>query len=426
MSGLGRILRNAAPLAALESFTLLLALLLVPFLTRTLGPAGFGRYAVGVAAAGVLATIVDYGFNQLGPKEVARAEPAGVARARIYWSIQSAKLLIALCATPLLALAAWALGLYDTYGSVLVITALGAVSALAFPAWFLQGMQRYRTLATCLSLARLSSAAATVAWVREPKDAALAVFLQVMVGPLAGLFTMADAGLRHALPFQRPDLGQSLHWVRAGGPLFGSTAAMSMYTTCVPLILGALTSPTTVGLFSAADKARVVGQTLLSPLTWVAFSTLSRRMHENIKQGLAMARQVMLVQLLLALAGTAAILLFAEPLLRIFAGPQFLPAVPTARILGLCLVFTALANALGAQVMLPLNMDRAFSVILGLAAGAGLVASSVLCPLWLDQGAAAAVLGTEVLIVVMMALYLRHRGVSLLRGTYNGKPPGTG
>jgi len=414
-SAVASILRGAAPLAALETLTMLLSVLLVPYLARTLGTAGFGRYAFGVAAAGAMGVLVDYGFNQLGLKEVARADAAGPERARIFWGIQRAKLLIAIAAIPVAAVAAWSLDLFAHYGSALGGALLGVVAALTFPAWYLQGQQRYRTLAASLSAARVACAAATLMWVRAPEDAVWAVVLQAGTAPLAGVFSLCDAGWRRSLAFQPAERTRTMAWLRNGGPLFVSTAAISMYTTCVPLILGILTSPATVGLFSVADKARVAGQTLLAPLTAAAFPALSRRVHDDRTRGLVAARQVMLVQVGVAVVATLAILLFAEPLMALFAGPSFGAAVPTMRILALCLVFTALTNALGIQVMLPLNMDRPFATILATAAGIGVATSWVLCPVWQDRGAAVAVLLTEVLIVVGLAGWLHHRGVSLGR-----------
>lgn len=407
----GRVLRGAAPLAMLETLTLLLSFLLQPYLMRQLGPAPYGIYAVGIAAGGALAMVVDYGFNQLGPKEVARADAD--AQPSIFWGIQTAKLLLALVGTPTLALLAWAGGLFDAYGSALVPALLGVAAAWCFPQWFVQGLQRYRILALSLSAARLTSAAATVAWVSGPRDVALAIGLQLMVGPLAGAGLLADAGVRKTMRFVRPARPQVKAWLKAGAPLFFSTAAISLYTTCTPLIVGVLASPAVVGLFSAADKARIAGQVLLQPLTAVALPQLSRSLRDDRRGGLAAAAQVLRLQVALALALAVAIVVGAEWLMRLLGGQPFVAAVPTARMLGACLVFTALTNALGVQVMLPLNMDRAFAAVLALGATCGVAAQILLVPRWQERGAGAAVLITEALIVLLMAATLRQRGVRL-------------
>lgn len=405
------ILRGALPLGALEGLTLLLSLVTLPYLTRVLGPEDFGRYAFGVSAAGLLAMLVDFGFPQLGPKAVARAPALPAARAALLWEVQGAKLLLAVLCLPLLAAAAWLAGLQHSYGEVLPPVVLGAAASLLLPQWFLQGLQRFRTLAWSLALARLLAALATFAFVRTSADAALAVWLQVGAGALAGVLALRDAQYRQAARFVLPAWSACRRWLREAAPLFASNAAIAGYTTCVPLVLGLLTTPTVVGLFSAADKARIAGQTLLSPIGVAGLPRFSRLIHEDRAQGMRVLWQVARLQTVVALTATVAIVLLAEPALRLIAGADFVAAAPAARILACGLVFTAFTQILGVHLMLPLNMDRAFSAVLAASALTGLVATALLSPRWLEVGAAAAVLGTEVMIVGLMAWVLRRRGV---------------
>lgn len=414
MSGrLAQALRGVAALTAQEALSLALALLLMPYLMRVLGPAEFGRYAVGVATAGVLVMVVDFGFDRLGPMAVARA--AAADRGRVFWEIQAAKGLLAVAALPLFALAAWASGLAQRYGDVLWAAGLGALGSLVLAPWFLLGLQRHRTQARSLATARLACACATLLAVHTPADAALAVWLQVAVLPAAGALSWLDGEVRRAAAWHAPAWRDVHRLLREGALLFASTAAIAMYTTCVPLVLGALSTPLAVGLFSAADKARIAGQVLLQPITSAALPRLAHWMQQHPADGLAAARQLMRLQVGLALAGSALIWVVAEPFMRWVAGPQFLPAVTATRVLGLCLPFTALTNALGVQILLPLGHRRAFAAILVGAAACGLAAAALLAPRWGDRGAALAVLGTEVLIVVLMALALKRRGVAVWR-----------
>jgi len=404
MTALRSILRGAAPLTALEALGLLLALLTLPYLMRVLGPADFGRYAFGVAAGAALAALVDYGFNQLGPRRVAQA--AESERAAIFWSVQTAKLgLAALVLLPAGALA-WLPGLHSVYADVMGPALLAVAGTLLFPQWYLQGLQRYRLIAGSLALARCGSALATLALVRTPQDAALAVGLQTAVGAAAGLLALADGDHRQSMRFVRPGAGEARRCLRQGLPLFLSTAAVALYTTCVPIILGLLTSPATVGLFSAGDKLRAAVQMLLAPIGVAAYPEQSRRMLADPGAALGTARQLLALQVALGVAAALAIALLAEPVIRVVIGEAFLPAVPAAQLLGLCIVFTAVSNTLGMQVMLPLGMERAFSVVLSLGAAIGLLTVWALAPRWQERGAALAVLAAELFVALAMAMVL--------------------
>lgn len=409
MTALRSILRGAAPLAVLELLSLLLALITLPYLMRVLGPTEFGRYAFGVAAGGVLGILVDWGFNQAGPRAVARAE-AGT-HARVFWTVQFARLQPVLVALPLLVLLAWLLGLLPAYGAVLLPALAAVLSALLFPQWFLQGLQRYRTVAMSMALARTAAAAATLALVNTADQAALAVWLQTGAGAVAGLLALADPAYRAAARFVRPRVKDCAHELRQATPLFLSTVAVSVYTICVPIIIGVLAAPAAVGYYSAGDKVRAAVQSLLAPIGVAAFPQFSRQMHGHRAEGLRAARRLLTLQVLLGLAASAAILVLAEPVIRRFVGEQFLPAVPAAQLLGLCIVAVGVSNTLGMQIMLPLEMERTFAAILGACAALGLLATALCCLWWQATGAAAAVLGTEVLVALAMAVTLRRRNI---------------
>lgn len=414
--GIRQILRGALPLAALEAVSLLLALITLPYLMRVLAPAAFGQYAFGVAACGVLTMLVDYGFNQLGPKVVAREDEGnGGGRNAVFWAIQSAKLVIALLALPGLWIAASLLKVADEYGGILPAFTLTAASALLFPQWFLQGLLRLRTLAFALALARCISALATILLVRSPQQAPLAVALQVGTGALAGILALADGRYRRAIAWSRPRLADSRHWLREARGLFVSTLAIGTYSTAVPLLVGTLTNPTTLGLFSAGDKLRAAVQALLVPVGTAAFPRFARWFHEDRARGLAAARRLLVLQITLALVAATVICLSAKPAILLVVGPLFLPAVPVAQILSACIVCTAISNTLGVQIMLPLNMERQFTRILAASALFGLTVTIWWSSAWEEIGAASGVLATEIMVAGTMAWTLQRRGVKLVQ-----------
>jgi polysaccharide transporter, PST family len=187
--------------------------------------------------------------------------------------------------------------------------------------------------------------------------------------------------------------------------------AITSYTTAVPLLIGALTSPTTLGLFSAGDRIRAAVQSLLAPIGTAAFPHFSRWMQEDKMRGLGAARRMLGAQVGLALLAYAAIALLSRPVILLLVGESFLDAVPVAQVLGLCIVCTAISNTLGMQVMLALDMDRAFTRVLTVCAVFGLALTAIMAHEWHELGAASAVLTTEALVAGLMALVLWRHGV---------------
>jgi PST family polysaccharide transporter len=172
-----------------------------------------------------------------------------------------------------------------------------------------------------------------------------------------------------------------------------------------------VTSPTTLGLFTAGDRIRAAVQSLLAPIGTAAFPHFSRWMQEDRARGLRAAIRMLGLQMGLALLAYVTIASLSKPVILLLVGESFLDAVPVAQVLGLCIVCTAISNTLGMQVMLALDMERAFTRILTVCAAFGLALTASVAPGWHQLGAAAAVLTTEALVAGLMALVLWRRGV---------------
>jgi PST family polysaccharide transporter len=87
----GSLRKNIAALYALQFASYVIPLLLLPWLTRTLGPAGFGRLSFSIAVMSYFLLLSDYGFNLSATRSVAvhRNEPE--ERSRIFWNTLAAK-----------------------------------------------------------------------------------------------------------------------------------------------------------------------------------------------------------------------------------------------------------------------------------------------------------------------------------------------
>lgn len=292
-----------------------------------------------------------------------------------------------------------------------MVMGLGALASLSFPQWFLQGSLRLRTLARAQSIARVLVATAQLAFVQAPGDALLAVIPQAGLGIGAGILALADGNFRKAIKWQRTTLSHGWPLLREANRLFMSNPAVASYTTAVPLVVGSLTSPATLGLFSAGDRIRAAVQSLLAPIGTAAFPHFSGLMQQDRTRRLVAARRLLALQVAVALLACSAIALGAEPMILNLVGDSFIDAVPVAQLLGLWIVCIAISNTLGMQVMLALDMERAFTAILIGCAAVGIGTTAILSAGWLQLGAAFCVLMAEALVAGLMAWVLWRRGV---------------
>jgi O-antigen/teichoic acid export membrane protein len=119
---------NLGALVGSHAIGLLVPLLTVPYLARTLHPAGWAPVLLAQALAAWVVMLLDYGFELSGARAVATARAAGRELAAVVWRIQGAKLLLLPLGALLLLGAAWALPALRADGALVAWALLFALA----------------------------------------------------------------------------------------------------------------------------------------------------------------------------------------------------------------------------------------------------------------------------------------------------------
>jgi PST family polysaccharide transporter len=136
-----RLLRNLASTTVFQASGYLLAMINVPYLTRTLGVSDYGILAFVISINAYLFLIIDWGFSLGSTRDIAQARGDGGAIRRIFWQTMTAKgLLSALAAAVLFGVIALHRVPSPLY---LVLPGMMNIFAAVFSVdWLVQGLER--------------------------------------------------------------------------------------------------------------------------------------------------------------------------------------------------------------------------------------------------------------------------------------------
>jgi len=298
-------------------------------------------------------------------------------------------------------------------GSMWIVTVMvtQVVGSILTTSWFLQGLERMVSLALSSFLIRLLTIPATFLFVHGPEDLVIAALIpglaMIAVG-VASLFLSA-----RAIPLlpARPPSGAMFSTIREGTRLFITTGAISLYTQANVIAVGLVAGSAQAGLFHGVDRIKRAVQGLISPISSAAYP----RINALVATDRARARQFMLWLLIgqgaLTLVASIFLFVFAEPVIRLVLGTDYLPAVPTLKWIAALPFLIGLSNVFGINMLLPFGAKRTVSHA---TLGAGLVNMILIIPFslaWGSAGAAASVVACEILVTVWMGVaawgYLR-------------------
>ena len=392
---------------------MLLPLVTLPYLLRVLGVEQFGVFAFCQALLAYCVVLVDYGFNLSATQRVAQNQGQFETINLIFWSVQVVKLLLTLAVLSLLGFLMWIVPPFQAVWPVILSSTPVILGSLLFPQWLFQGLERMGFVATSVMFARALTIPLIFLCVNNSNDTWLAALIQSSGTVFSGLLACGLIWRQRLIGWVLPKWEDVHQALIDGWHIFMSTAAISLYTTINPVLLGMLTNNTVVGLFSATDKIRIACQSVISPLSTAVYPRVGALMATNRQAGLLLVRKLLLIQGGLTLFISLAMWSLAPWIVLVVMGQQFEAAVSVLRVMAPLPFLIGLSNVFGIQTMLPLGLKKSFSRIVVLSGIINISLILVLAPVWGAEGAAAAILITESLVTVAMVLVLRSANIHI-------------
>jgi PST family polysaccharide transporter len=387
-------------------------LLTVPYLTRVLGPSGWGLFGFAQSFAISLGLVAEYGFWLSASREIARHRDDRDMLGSIVAGVTGAKTILAVGAIFIGLLVERMIPLFRQHPQLLWAAVFWSVSQGYNMMWYYQGLERMWRMAAFDIFFKASAIGATFLLVGAPGDEAKALAVGGAGWFLSAVVTGAIA--YREVGFRWPTLTLSWRALRMGWSMFLFRAAVTLYTSGNGFILGLFAQPVQVGYYAGAER---ISRGLLAPLNPLCQAAFPRVSYLVVH---ARDRAARIAKLSLIVMGVGGLLLgsaafFLAPLIvRVALGPGFQSAVPVLRVLAWLVPVVALNLALGIQWMLPLGLDSAFNRIILAAGILNIVLAVILAPTFAQMGMACSVLTCEVLVTAGMYIALRRRGLDPL------------
>lgn len=393
----GGALRAAGYLIGTGATALSFALLL-----RHLGVADFGRFSTVVALMTVATGLAESGLTATGMRRFT-LEPTEDGRRGLIGALVGIRLALTPIAVAVSVLFAAAVG----YDSTMVIgTAVAGAGAVLV------------VVATSVAVplaAELRYVALTALELTRQLAIALAVVLLVITGAALGAFFWIYAlgglvmlGVAVGTVGRRWWTLPTFSWQR-WRPILHETAPLALalvinafYLKLLIILSSLLVSDEQVGLFAAASRVTEVLVGLPTFMAGVAFPLLAHAgQHDRERLSYAMQR---LAEAMLFVSGAfvVALVVGAEPIIRVFAGPGYADAVPVLQIQALALLGASLTQVWILGVV-SIERRRALVWVNVVALVSVAVLGGILIPAGEAQGAAlAAVLGETIMAGAMV------------------------
>ena len=355
----------------MQCFNYILPLITLPYLVRVLGPKSYGALMLSLACMQYLVIITEYGFNYSASKSIAQRQQDKQQVSKIFWSVTCAKIFLALICSIVLIILIEIVPTLREFQPALYACFPLVISNILLPIWLLQGMEKMANIAIANIASRMIILPLTFVYVNNSNDIWIAALIQSSAGLLASLICIQYIYSSRMILLTRPTMHEIKKQLSDGWSIFISSVATSFYTSSVTVILGLVTNTTALGYFVAADKIRNAIQGLITPVSQVIYPRISNLIVNSIHDAEKLWKKVAILFGSGLFIVCVFVFIMAPQIVNIAYSEKYEPAIIILRILAFTPFIVFVSNMFAMQLMLPIGMNKIFSLII--------VRSAIIC-----------------------------------------------
>lgn len=304
-------------------------------------------------------SIVEYGFGFTGARKVSVHGDDGLQE--LYSRIITARILL-LCGTffamNILSVALHASSAQYVSMNILFLIILGVAFQLT---WLFQGKQDMKLIAIINAVSRLFSVLMVFALVHSENHLYLYCICYAITFLLSAALGILLARKKYGLKVRLCKIADAISEIKDGWYLFISQAMSKIFSGIGTTVLGAVATPSIVGIYSAIYKIPYIMVLFFSPISQALYPHISVCFSKSFESGRkTVTTAAKLVIPAFALAGLAIILL-RDHLILIAFGKNYLEYSAIIIPLVLWMLFSVINNFIGIQFLVASGNQKLYS-----------------------------------------------------------------
>ena len=372
-----------------------------PYASRVILADGIGQVQFYKSILNYVILLTSLGIPMYGIREIARVRDDAAEMARTTAEILSLNLLLTLGGYVIVAVLCFTVGrVQENLPLFLIMSTSVLFTAIGCP-WFFRGLEDFRFLTLRGLAVRVAALVFLFVFVRTREDLLLYGVYSV-IGALGGNL-LTFLGLRgHGIgaAFRTGDLHIRRH-LRPVLAVFAFNAAVTAYLNLDAVMLGFMNDNTSVGYYTAATKVAFVLVTLVTSLSAVLLPRASYLVGQGQQEEFArLSRKSYEVVLWSGFPICAGVMVMASPIIGLFCGEGYLPAVFTLQVLAPIIVVKGVCNMVGRQVLYPQGKIRTVTLCTCVGLGVNALLNWLLIPRYQQDGAAVSTVISECAILL--------------------------
>lgn len=358
------LFKNISALTLVQLSNYIIPLLIIPYISRIIGIENYGKLEYARTIVFYFIILVNYGFDLTVTRQIAINRDNQNKLNSIITNTLFTKFLLLVVAVIFFFFFITSKIELRTNSLLFWSTFLITFGYFLFPMWFFQGIEKIASIAIINFIIKLAVLGSVIFFIKEASNYWMYNLFLSIAQVLIGVYTMYVLFKKynyHITPLKFEYVITSL---KDGFSVFFSTILVTIFVSYGFLLLKEFSSNIDVGSYSTANKLAITIQVIvLMPFSQAFFPFISKTANENIYKFEKLIQKAFLSILFLTTTIGFISYFFAEEIILLIFGKDYVSAVATFKILAFLPVFSVLNNLFSYQGLLALKKDSLFLYI---------------------------------------------------------------
>ncbi|MDO4726612.1 MAG: oligosaccharide flippase family protein [Porphyromonadaceae bacterium] len=342
-----KVAENYFFMTFLASSSLVIGLILYPYVIRILGKEAYGIYIFIVSNIQLFQVFSSFGFDMPALKKISLFPDHSQIKSRVVSEVFISKLLLFPISLLIIAVISVFVPFVQRHIALYYIVFSSQLVEILFPTWYFQGIQRMKFVTYTNLAVRLVTIPLIFIFIRSSDDLLLYA-LVVSLLPLCGsIFAFFYLIIKEKIRLQLCSIRQLKSTFRSALPFFWTVAFGTVKKESVTFVIGTFFSMQSVALYDLASKLILIPRIITSNINGALFPNVMQNIStERIKRIMRYETYISLIIIILVVVlGYWAVLLLG--------GKTMLAAYPMAIILSITIYTWLIAGSYINFVFIP-------------------------------------------------------------------------
>lgn len=409
------LLKNVSYLGIIQIVNYIFPLITVPYVSRIIGPDGYGIINYASAFIGYFVLIIAFGFDLTATRRISQNFDNKEYVNNVVSEVLTSRILLFVLSTVIFLIAFKYFQPIQKDLRVVTIIYLGTIAAVISPQFIFQGFQELVIFAKMNFIRGILNTIFVFVLIKVPSDyfwlPTLTTFFLVSINISLFVYGIKKFGIKLKLI----PLSDAIKFLRNEKMIFFSTVIISLYTSTNTVVLGFFADTKEVGFYTTSQTfITIVSSIVTIPISMALYPYIGKAFSVSKENGINLIKKIIPIIFYITLFTSLSVLILAPFLIRLVYGHQFDASVPALQIISFLPLIIGVSNVFGVQLMLNLGLDKMFFKSTFVASIIGVLLNIYMCKYYGYIGTAWNCVIVECIVTLLMFIALKRADINVI------------